>query len=385
MTIDLRTLPIHIVQGEGCSRQLGELAVQIGGKRALVVTDHGIEEAGHVDKARESLKAAGLHVGVFNEVHENPTTEDVEACAACAREHGADMLIGLGGGSSMDAAKGTNFILTNGGRIQDYWGIDKATKPMLPFIAVPTTAGTGSECQRFALISDPVTHQKMACGDPKAAAKVTLLDPLLTMTQPPFVTACTGIDALAHAVETAVTKASTPTSLQYSHEAFLLLDAHFDRVLSHPDDLKARSAMQIGAALAGTAIEHSMLGAVHSAANPLTARFNIVHGQAIAIMLPEIVAYNGQDEETAQKYKALLLHADRIDEQASSTEAVNGLVKQLNTHAVNAGLQKPLSQWGIAKGHLQELSCEATQQWTAQFNPREVAAEDFVRWYEKNL
>jgi hypothetical protein len=161
----------RIVFGHDTLEQVGTLARDLGGKQVLLVTDPGIAAAGHPARAVTFLEAAGLHVEIYDQVRENPTTADVDRCVAIARECGADLLIGLGGGSSMDTAKGCNFILTNGGRMHDYWGIGKATKPMLPLIAIPTTAGTGSECQSFALISDEETHQKMACGDPKAAAK----------------------------------------------------------------------------------------------------------------------------------------------------------------------------------------------------------------------
>src|SRR5439155_13420275 len=132
---------------------------------------------------------------------ENPTTRCGEECVASARSARIDALVALGGGSSLDTAKGCNFLLTNGGTMRDYWGVGKASKPMLPLLAIPTTAGTGSECQSFALISDEQTHQKMACGDPKAAAAIALLDPRLTFSQPARVTSCTGIDAIAHVVE----------------------------------------------------------------------------------------------------------------------------------------------------------------------------------------
>ncbi|MGZ8414583.1 MAG: iron-containing alcohol dehydrogenase, partial [Gemmatirosa sp.] len=154
---------------------MGELARDLGSKQVLLVTDKGIAAAGHPGRAIYFLEAAGLHVSVYDEASENPTTLDVERCVEVARRAEIDLIIGLGGGSSMDTAKGCNFILTNGGRMQDYWGIGKAQKAMLPLIAVPTTAGTGSECQSFALISDEVTHQKMACGDPKAAARIAIL------------------------------------------------------------------------------------------------------------------------------------------------------------------------------------------------------------------
>jgi alcohol dehydrogenase len=190
----------RVIFGAGAVDRVGELARAIG-SNALLVTDPGIIAAGHVERARRGLDAAGVSVTIFERVRENPTTREVDECLEAARAVRPDLIIGLGGGSSMDTAKGCNFILTNGGRMQDYWGVGKATKPMLPLIAVPTTAGTGSECQSFALIADEKTHQKMACGDPKAAPRMAILDPLLTVTQPRQVAACTGIDAVAHAVQ----------------------------------------------------------------------------------------------------------------------------------------------------------------------------------------
>jgi alcohol dehydrogenase len=157
----------RVVYGLNSIDRLGALARELGATRALLVTDAGIVAAGHAEHARRALDAVGVAVWVFDRVRENPTTRDVEACLEAARSVGIDTIIGLGGGSSMDTAKGCNFLLSNGGRMQDYWGVGKATRPMLPLIAVPTTAGTGSECQSFALIADEVTHQKMACGDPR--------------------------------------------------------------------------------------------------------------------------------------------------------------------------------------------------------------------------
>ena len=251
------------------------------------------------------LADAGLQVTLFGKARENPTTRDVDECLAVARAFGIDTILGLGGGSSMDTAKGCNFIFSNGGRMQDYWGVGKAAKPMLPLIAIPTTAGTGSECQSFALIADEHTHQKMACGDPKAAARIAILDPELTKSQPPRVAACTGIDAITHAVETAVTRKRNALSLMYSHEAFKLVVTSFPGVMRQPGDLEARGRMLLGAALAGIAIENSMLGAAHSAANPLTARYGTVHGQAVGIMLPLVVRFNGRDPAARRAYAEL--------------------------------------------------------------------------------
>jgi len=255
--------------------------------------------------------------------------------------------------------------------------VGKATKPMLPLIAIPTTAGTGSECQSFALISDEETHMKMACGDPKASAKVAILDPLLTVSQPPRVTACTGIDALVHAVETAVTKKRTPLSAIYSRESFRLCLSGLERVLRDPQDLEARGMMQLGAAFAGTAIENSMLGAAHSAANPLTARFGIIHGQAVGLMLPAIIAFNARDPLAHERYMELSMAADLgpIEEFIAELEVLLDVAK----------MREGLSKYGIDPAAFPALAKEAAQQWTATFNPRPITAEDFEQLYEEVL
>ena len=234
---DMRT---RIVFGPGRLGELGILSKQLGASRVLLVSDPGIVAAGHAARAIESLQREQLTVRLFDQVDENPTTAHVADGVAAAVEFSPDLIVGFGGGSSMDCAKGINFVHTNGGRMHDYWGIGKTTRPMLPMIGVPTTAGTGSETQSFALISDAETHVKMACGDKRAAFRVALLDPELTLTQPPRVTALTGMDALSHALETYVTKRRNPASVAFSLEAWRLLSKTFERVLSQPDDLEAR-------------------------------------------------------------------------------------------------------------------------------------------------
>ena len=222
-----------------------------GAQRVLVVSDPGIVAAGHTPRGIASLVQAGLNVAVFDGVGENPTTAHVDAGLAVAKEFRPDLIVGLGGGSSMDCAKGINFLYSCGGRMSDYWGQGKATGPLLPMIAVPTTAGTGSETQSYALIADAETHVKMACGDKRAAFRAAILDPELTLTQPPRVTALTGIDAISHALETYVTKRRNPISLVFSREAWRHLAANFGRVLAEPRNLEARAEMQLGACAGG--------------------------------------------------------------------------------------------------------------------------------------
>lgn len=367
----------RLVFGADSLERVGELARDLGGRRALLVTDRGIVAAGHASRAIGFLEAAGLHVEIYDAVRENPTTIDVARCVDAARAAQVDLLIGLGGGSSMDTAKGCNFILTNGGEMKDYWGVGKATQPMLPLIAIPTTSGTGSECQCAALIADEETHQKMACLDPKAAARVAILDPLLTISQPPRVTACTGIDAIAHAVETAVTRKRNAISTMFAREAFRLCAGSFEQVLAEPGDLEARSRMQLGAAYAGTAIENSMLGAAHSAANPLTAHFGVVHGQAVGLVLPSVVTFNMRFPAIEAMYGELAA--------AAGLPSAEVLVETLKLMLSSAGLTAPLSSFGVTADRLPELAAEAARQWTAQFNPRPITADDFVQIYSEIL
>jgi len=372
---------LRLVFGNGSVAQTGELARELGATKALLVTDSGIVAAGHAGRVRKNLEAAGIGVSVFDSSKENPTTACVDECVAVAKTDAIDFIIGLGGGSSMDTAKGCNFILTNGGEMKDYWGVGKASQPMLPSIMIPTTAGTGSECQSFALIADNATHQKMACGDPKAMAKVAILDPELTLSQPPRVTACTGIDAIAHAVETAVTRKRNETSLKYSRAAFQMMLESFSRVLESPDDLHARGQMLLGAAYAGTAIEHSMLGAAHSAANPLTAHYNVVHGQAVGMMLPHVVRFNADDEAIAEAY-AEFVEGTSVAA-SNGTPAPESLAQALETLLDTARLPRDLTAFGVDAARLDTLSEEAAGQWTASFNPRVITAADFTGLYQK--
>jgi len=357
----------RVVFGPGFVSRVGKLSRQLGGSRALIVTDPGIAGAGHAEWVMASLKRAGIKSFLFTDVNENPTTNDVENCVEVARSSAVDILIGLGGGSSMDTAKGCNFLLTNGGEMKDYWGSGKAKKEMLPLVAIPTTAGTGSECQSFALIADAETHMKMACGDRKAAARVAILDPELTLTQPSSVTAHTGIDALTHAIESAVSKARTPISSAYSRLSFELLNDGFESVVRDPADLKSRSKVQLGAAYAGVAIENSMLGAAHAAANPLTAHCGVVHGQAVGLMIPHVIEYNKAEPGIREIYDELY----KGDLACRVLELMGVL-----------GMPKNILDLSHGSPLINTMAEEAANQWTAGFNPRDVATENFKALYQ---
>jgi alcohol dehydrogenase len=410
----------RIVFGSGAVKRLGELSREVGGSRVLVVTDHGIERAGHVAHALDSLRAAGLEAVVFKDVQPNPTTEDVDRGLAFAKEHQIDFLVAIGGGSSMDCAKGVNFLLTNGGQMKDYWGIGKATKPMLPLVAIPTTAGTGSEAQSFAIIADAKTHVKMACGDKKAACRVAILDPELTLSMPRGVTAATGIDAISHALESYVTTKRNPISQLFARRSWRLLSQAFPVMIATGQTggrersavgnrrsansehekprtssterfdaasardtqpaiiLAARGAMLLGAHLAGAAIENSMLGATHALANPLTAHHGITHGLAVGLMLPHVIRFNADVVEPLYgrlAEDAKLCAADEPHAGSRLADHVASLVQ-------DAGAPTCLKECGVERSELSQLAEDAAKQWTGTFNPRPVDESSLLELYE---
>jgi alcohol dehydrogenase len=366
----------RVIFGEGTFARLGELARELSFLRTLIVADQGLVDLGHVDRAAGLLDRAGIRSFRFHDFGANPDTNMVEAGRAYAATSDVDSIVALGGGSSLDCAKGINFVLTNGGSMRDYRGHDKAARPMLPSIGVPTTAGTGSEAQSFAIISDAETHAKMACGDHKAIFRAVILDPLLTVSQPASLTAVTGIDAISHAVESFVTKKRTAASDLFAREAWRLLDANFERVLGEPADLEARGGMLLGAYFAGAAVEHSMLGATHACANPLTARYATPHGVAIAVMLPHVVRWNAP--VVGERYRELLAVAGVPSDNAPGA----ALAARLSERIRRAGLPGSLKDLAVPQGDLLGLAADAAGQWTGTFNPRpfsEAAALEIYR------
>lgn len=366
----------RVVFAPGALARLGEAVRSVGGTRALLVTDPGLAKAGHPQRAMRLLREAGVEVYAFDGVKENPTEREVDAGVVAARAHRADCLVAVGGGSSMDCAKGINFVLTNGGRMADYRGHGKATRPMLPSVGVPTTAGTGSEAQSYALITDERSHLKMACGDRKAAFRVSILDPELTVSQPKTVTAVTGIDALAHAIESFVCAKRNAISSMCALAAFRHLEPNFERVLRSPFDLGARSAMQIGSYLAGMAVESAMLGVCHSCANPLTAHYGVTHGVAVGVMLPHVIRFNAP--AVGRLYEELLGEVGA----SSGRPAGVALAARVTELTSAAGLPQSLKECGVSDTILHLLAEEANQQWTARFNPRPVGEADIVRLYQ---
>ena len=364
-----------LVFGPGTLRELPSCVRELGASSVLLVTDTGLMQAGHPAAAERLLREAGIPVSVYDHSHQNPSEADAAACADFARGLKFDCFVALGGGSSMDTAKACNFLLTNGGRMRDYHGYGKATKPMLPLIAIPTTSGTGSECQSYALVSRDDTHEKMACGDPKAKARIAILDPELTATQPRSVAIQTGLDALTHAVESAVCTKRNPVSVVYAEAAFRHLSGSLGRVIAGAATPADQSAMLLGAAFAGLAIENSMLGAAHATGNPLTAHFGVIHGHAVALMLPHVLRFNS----AVPAARATYAHFSEILRTSGTSELplVDWVAALVNEARIPAPVpaDTPLN--------LPALAADAAKQWTGTFNPRPLHPDDIVALYRQ--
>lgn len=354
----------RVVFGAGEFARLGEIARELGGTRCLLVADPGIVKVGYAPEAMRSLKARRMTVHGFHDFEVNPTSAMAEAGGAYASQLGIDLIVAVGGGSSLDCAKAINFLLSNGGKMRDYWGYGKASRPMLPMIAVPTTAGTGSEAQTAATLIDSETNTRMSCGDGKGSFRVAILDPKLTTSEPASLAAATGYDALSHALETLVTTRQTALSECFSRSAWRLISSAFERTVRHPEDLEARGAMLLGAHFGGLAIENSNLGAAHACAYPLTDQFGLSHGAAVATVLAQVVEWNS--EVAGERYRELF---------------PGDLPARLRELAEVGGLSANLRDAGIPEEALPRLAEEAAKQWTGKFNPQPFNAAAALEIY----
>ena len=363
----------QVIYGDNTIERLGELTRTLGGSRVLVTTDSGIERAGILARAVAALQSERIAAYVYADVTSNPTTENVEAAVEVAKTNAPiDFIIGLGGGSPMDCAKGANFLLTNGGKMEDYWGTNKAAQPMLPSIGIPTTIGTGSEAHSPSRSSHNQTHtSKWHVAIKRHASAPSFLDATLTKTLPRPIAAITAIDAVAHAVESFVSTRHNPMSRMFARHAWELLNTNFEACLVEAQSTAARSKMLFGAYLAGLAIENSMLGAAHACANPLTARYDVIHGVAVALMLPHVIRFNRTVAGDA--YHELYPDGDLAD-RITVLKQIGNLPNRLRDYPV---------QYTIGTADIPTLAKEAATQWTAQFNPCPLNISDFMKLYEQ--
>jgi len=359
----------RVLAGPGILADLGAIAAGAGARRVLLVGDRGVAEAGHVRRAADSLEAAGLVVEPFIDAERQPTSDGVERAARRLADGSRDLIVAVGGGSVLDTAKALNLLLAGGGQIEDYWGSGRARGALLPAIGVPATAGTGSEAQSYAVIARSTDGRRMACGDRRARFHTALLDPEVVATAPAPVAAAAGLDAVSHALESWVSLRRTPVSSLYAREAWRLLTDHLAPHLADPGDRRHGAAALFAAHLAGAAIEQSMLGAAHAAANPLSARHGVVHGIAVALTLPAVVRWNAATVGTL--YEEL------------DPEGGEALARRVEALRRAAGLPVSLEEAGVPPAAIPELARLACEEWTGIFNPRAMSNRDFEEVYQQ--
>jgi len=367
-------IPTAIEFGAGAARQIAEHVKALGGTKALIVGDPGVVQAGVAARLIEPLQAAGIPHALFSEIEADPDIASVEKGTALAKAEGCDLVIGVGGGSSLDTAKAIGIMLTNEGHIRDYVGINKVTRPAAPVIAVPTTAGTGSEVTIWSVLSDKKEKVKLSVGSPYNCPTLALCDPELTITLPPHITAATGMDALTHALESYVNKATQPISEGMSVQAMKMIARSLRLAVVQGENVRARSDMLMASLIAAMAFNSTRLGLAHALALPLGAHFKIPHGTVNAILLPEVMQFNliGNVEKYAE---IAAIFGEKV-ESLSAREAAERSVAAIRQLKNDVGITQTLSDYGVREEHLDMIAEEAMLSGNVAVNPRKPTLED---------
>ena len=370
-----------VIFGNGAVDKTGEEIKRLGGKKVVLTTDEGLVKFGVAQKVIDSLEAAGVEYTMFDKCEANPSVETVEAVAELAKD--ADMIIGLGGGSSIDPAKAAAILVTNGGNIRDYEGCDLFDKAPLPVIAIPTAAGTGAEVTCFAVITDVQKQWKMAIGGSHNIPSLAICDPELTASLPPLFTAATGMDALTHAVEGFVSRGSEPISDALLGQAIRLIAGSLQRATFKGEyDKDARYDMMMGSLMAGMGFVNTILGISHSMAHPLGAIFGVPHGVGNAICLPVISEFNMYSNPEKYAQIAVLFGEDITG--LSTNEAAKSGVQCLYDLLASLPIP-PLDSYGVSESDIPHLAEEAMKGGDRFTNPRETTIDDFKVLYRKCL
>jgi alcohol dehydrogenase len=368
-------LPPQVLFGAGASERVGPTARGYA-DRALLVTDRGLAASSIVSGVRASLESAGVDTLVYDGVEPNPTVEHVEAGLELGSQREVGVIVSVGGGSAHDCAKTIGLVAANGGQVRDLEGLDRSAHRAIATICVNTTAGSGADVSRFAVITDPARGSKMVIADRHLMPRIAINDPLLTVGLPPAVTMATGLDALTHAIEAfASTRASTVTDL-FALQAVELAGQHLLRAVTRGDDLDARTGMLMAALLAGLAIDSASVGAVHALAHALGGRFDLPHGVCNGLLLPVITEFNLG--AAPDRYAQL---AQRLGVQRGSS----GLPAALRTLGRKAGLPIGLRELGVTPERIPELVPLAMNDFCMATNPRPMSEQDVARAYQSAL
>lgn len=372
--------PNKVMLGNGAVSHVGREAEKLGAEKALIVTDEGVVKAGLVEGVGESLRAHKIHAEIFDKVEAEPPARIVDECAQVARDEGYDIIIGIGGGSSLDVAKGAAIMATNKGKVVDYAGTDLVPIRGLPKVLLPTTAGTGSEVTRVLIITDESDKSKKAVFSDFILADVAIVDPLLTISMPPAITADTGMDALVHAIETYVSVNATPFSDVLAIEAIHLIAENLPTAYAKASNIEARFNMALAATLAGMAFTSGGLGAVHALAYPLGTEYHLSHGRSNAVMLPYVVDYNKIGN--LSKYANIARTMGENIEGLSTYEAAERLVTGLHRLLENISIPTKISAYGVSREDIPKL-VEGGMKQNRFFvpNPRNLTEEDVKNIY----
>ncbi len=378
------TMPRQLHIGGGAVAEAANALARLGAQRPLIVTDRFMESSGLLAKVTDRLSAAGILWRVFADTVPDPTTDVVEAGAAILRSGDYDALIALGGGSPIDTAKAMSVLAANGGKMRDYKVPNEIPKTGLPLIAIPTTAGTGSEVTRFTVITDSERDEKMLIMGTACCPVVAIVDYELTLSMPWRLTADTGIDSLTHAIEAYVSRKANPFSDGVARSAMGLIAKHIRTACREPENHVARAAMMLGATQAGMAFSNASVCLVHGMSRPIGAFFHVPHGLSNAMLLPEITAFSAPAalERYADCARAMGIAADGEGNQS----AVARLLDELR--ALNADLKVPTPQsYGIAEDRYTELlpvmASQALASGSPGNNPRVPTAEEIIDLYKR--
>ena len=367
--------------GVGALLVAGQYASKFGMMRPLVVTDPGIVEAGWADKVMESLAAFDIDGALFSAVSPNPRAEEVMAGAMAYMEHGCDGLVAVGGGSPMDCAKGIGIVVSNGGHILDYEGVDKIIVPMPPLIGIPTTAGTSADVSQFAIINDTERKTKIAIISKTIIPDVALIDPQTLTTKSPYLVACTGMDALVHAIEAFVSSAHSPMSDLHALEAIRLVTGSLLASLQNPGDMELRAKTMLGSMQAGLAFSNASLGAVHAMAHSLGGYKDLPHGECNAMLLPHVIDFNFP---AAPERFRVIAETMGIDCRGLNTKEIRTRLLQAMIELRNAvGIREHLGQKGIRTGDIPVLSAKAVLDPCLVTNPKTATTRDLQVIYEE--
>ncbi|HEX3033150.1 MAG TPA: iron-containing alcohol dehydrogenase [Bacillota bacterium] len=375
-------MPVVNLMGPGCSRSVGD-QVKTFGKKALIVTDAFLAKSGMADQIAQNIKAAGVEVAIFPGAEPNPTDKNVHDGLAFLQQNQCDVLVSLGGGSAHDCAKGIGIVAGNGGNIRDYEGVDKSKKPMMPLIAINTTAGTASEMTRFCIITNTDTHVKMAIVDWRCTPNIAINDPLLMMGMPPALTAATGMDALTHAVEAYVSTIATPVTDSAALMAIDLISKNLRNAVANGDNFEARDKMAYAEFLAGMAFNNASLGYVHAMAHQLGGLYNLPHGVCNAILLPHVETFNliAAPERFADIAEALGENINGLSVRDAAEVAIQS-IQQLST---DVGIPKGLAELGVKEADFATMAGNAMKDATSFTNPRKATLQDIIGIYAAAL